>query len=501
MKLDEILKGVNVEVLKGDPRVSIEGISNDSRKVKDNYIFVAIEGYLEKGEDYIADAIRNGANTILGENINFEKEDGITFVNVKDARRALSKISSNFNEKPSENMSVVGVTGTNGKTTITYLVESILNEEFGSCGILGTIGYRSPKLHREAVRTTPEANDLHNLLSGMKEDGVRHVVMETSSHALYLKRLEDVQFDVAVFTNLTEEHLDFHKDMDNYFEAKRILFKLLDAGNKRRKCAILNQDDPNSEKLKEFISSDIITYGFNEGADFRISNEFVSQKGIKAKITWANGHLDFESDLIGLYNISNIACSVAISNFLGVNPENIVSGIKKLSMVPGRLERVKNDKQINVFVDYAHTPDALKNVVKVLSKTKKGKLITLFGCGGDRDKEKRPKMGEVTTSLSDLTVITTDNPRTEKPDKIISEILSGINPGISKINGTFKSFEDRKKYFTVIEDRKEAIRTAIKYANPGDTILIAGKGHETYQEIGRKRIHFDDREFVREVLS
>ncbi len=397
-------------------------------------------------------------------------------------------------------MHVTGITGTNGKTTVTYLLEAILTKAKKKNCVTGTVSYRGPGVLKDALRTTPESADLHGFLSAMKKKKVTHSIMEVSSHALVLKRLNDVHFDICVFTNLSSDHLDFHGTRESYMQAKEILFsRLPEKSSKSPKFCVLNIDDSFSKRLINVSKGEIVTYGNTRG-DVRVLSKNISQNGIKAKLKVFDQSIEINSELIGNHNLSNILASVAVAFKMGIEPDRIRQGISSVKTVPGRLEKVSNKKNINIYIDYAHTDDALSHVINNLIKIKTGRIITVFGCGGDRDREKRSKMGAVTTKLSDITIITSDNPRSEDPLKIIDEILQGVDRHVEKVNGK-ATFEPDKRYFIVMPDRREAIKKALEISKEGDCVLVAGKGHEEYQELREGKIFFSDRGFLKEVLA
>jgi len=505
-KLSSLLEGIDILGVTGpsDNGVIAASVCYNSRQCIPGSLFVAVTGFQSDGHEYIGDAVHRGARVIVCEKeISMSPE--ITVIRVKNARRALGLLARNFYADPSLSLVAVGVVGTNGKTTVTYILESILQEAGFRCGILGTVNYRYPGLMMEAPNTTPESLDLQRILREMADRGVTHVVAEVSSHAIDLRRIDDCHFDLGIFTNLTQDHLDYHKTMENYYQAKKRFFsEVLPAGEKHRRHAILvNADDPWGKRLvreTESVSRPL-TFGIEEHADIRASSFDLSLEGIKAEI--AVGPLSFElnSVLIGKFNLYNILAAVSAAIALRVPVEVIRRGVWKMIAVPGRLEKVSGSNQPDVFVDYAHTDDALRRVLQSLSPFKKGRMTTVFGCGGDRDRGKRPLMGKVATNYSDLTILTSDNPRSEDPLTIIRDIEVGINSqSVPRGSSETLSRGMAGKGYVVIPDRREAIETAIRLAQPSDIVLIAGKGHENYQIIGTNRHHFDDREIAREIL-
>ncbi len=490
MKLIELIKNIEVKETQGDTSINIEGIAYDSSKVQPGFAFVAVRGEHTDGHKFIADAVRKGANTIICEDA-FEVGPGVARVIVKDSRLALALISSNYFNDPSAKMRVFGITGTNGKTTISYLVEAVLKEAGRMPGIIGTISWRYDDVSLPAPNTTPMSFDLQMLLARMRDAGVTDVVMEVSSHALDQDRVAGVHFDSVIFTNLTHDHLDYHKDVEEYFRAKQRLFsEFLPDSVKTKKNMAINFDDEYGKKIAPLkLDNQTVKafYGFDNGADVTVTKLHSSIEGNKLDIQTPWGRLNIESSLRGRFNAFNVMAAVASLGSAGIPLETIKRGIEGLKNVPGRLEDIPNGRGVHVFVDYAHTPDALKNVLETLREVTNGRLITVFGCGGDRDKTKRAIMGEFAARLSDVAIVTSDNPRTEDAAKIIEEIMPGVTP--------------HAKEFIVEPDREKAIRNAIAKAKKGDVILIAGKGHENYQIVGKEVRHFDDREVARKYLN
>lgn len=504
MRLKRAIENVEVIRTMGSLGASVSCVTHDSRQAGKGSVFVAIDGYRERGSDYIDSALSNGSRAVVCSDISRYREiKGKTFIQVKNPREALSGISANFFEHPSRDLNVIGVTGTNGKTTVCYLLESIAAAAARKTAVTGTINYRAPGIKRQAIRTTPEAHHLHSFLKEVRDSKVSDVIMEASSHAVYLKRLDHIHFDACIFTNLTSDHLDFHGTKDAYAQAKSLLFeKLLNRSCKKKKAAILNWDDPFSRKISEITNAGTIKYGFGGGCDIEVSSKSVRPSGIEAKIRVFGDVLHVRSDLIGAHNLSNILAAVAAAAFMGIGKREMERGIEDLKFVPGRLQKVHNSKGLSVYVDYAHTDDALHNVLSSLRKMARGRIITVFGCGGDRDRIKRPKMGSAVSALSDVAVITSDNPRSEDPSRIIDEILSGIDPDkVIKINGHDKEIIPGNKYYMVEQDRAGAIKRALSMAGKNDIVLIAGKGHEEYQEFRNRRVYFSDMEVASKALN
>lgn len=500
MEIKKLLKNIPVVELHGETACTIQGIAYDSRKVRHNYLFVAIPGAREDGMKYAQDAVRNGAAAILTQAYDPSVEKALQIV-VADPRAALSQIAKDFYGNPSARLFVVGITGTNGKTTTSYLIESILGSARKKPMVIGTINYRFMNQVLKAVNTTPESLDICTMMADYLKQGATDLIMEVSSHAISQGRVDGIDFDVAIFTNLTQDHLDYHKTMENYFAAKSLLFeKLLVASHKSKKFAILNSDDLWVNKLKIKRGIHILRFGRAKQADIRLLESTSSLDGITMKLATPIGTMDLASPLVGSYNISNIMAAVATALVTNISLDHIQHGVASLQHVPGRVERVSNPNGVYVFVDYAHTPDALEKVLTALSELNTKRLICVFGCGGDRDTGKRPLMGGIATRLSDITVITSDNPRTEDPEAIIAQIEQGIRH-TPRLSPQDAGRHTGSKAYMVIADRREAIRTALKIAGTGDVLLIAGKGHEDYQIFRDRTIHFSDRETVNEYFG
>ena len=461
----------------------VNGIACDSKSVKDNYVFVAIKGTSLDGHLFIGEAIRKGAKAIICQRApaRLPIPEGCSWITVKDTRQALARLAQRFYGHPSGKMKVIGITGTNGKTTTSYLLESLLNEAGFKTAVIGTINYRFGSKVIPACNTTPGPLETQSLLSGMQRAGVGFVVMEVSSHALAQERVSSVDFSYAIFTNLTHDHLDYHLNMDAYFKAKARLFKAMP----KNTVSIFNIDDPYARRLLNMTRSRVITYGLGSRAMVSARDIRFSIRSTRFIAKTPKATIEITSPLIGRHNLYNVLAAISLGTAVGLRPDTIKNAIAKFKPVPGRLERVDRGGDFSVFVDYAHTDDALKNVLTTLKELTASRIIVVFGCGGNRDKAKRPKMGRVASELSDFAIITSDNPRNESPRDIIADILSGITT----------------KNFKVIADRRAAILGSIKMARPGDVILIAGKGHETRQIFKNRSIHFDDRETVRQCLE
>ena len=482
--------------------IEIRGIAYDSRRVRPGDLFVAIRGEKDDGHRFIPAAAEKGAAAVLGED-DFTGALPVPYLRVGNSRAALALLSAAFLQNPSRDLILIGVTGTNGKTTTAYLIESLLRAA-GLCpGLIGTVEYRFAGERRAAPRTTPESWDLQNLFAEMKKAGAQSVVMEVSSHALVLDRVKACAFNGAVFTNLTPEHLDFHRDLEDYFAAKQKLFAP-EPGEKKSPgfFAVVNLDDAFGERLATGLRKDgVRVLGFSAqakpGAEIRPRDLREGWDGIRAEVETPAGLVRINSRLLGRFNLENILGAVGAGVGLSLSPETIARGIAEVRAVPGRLERVEppgaGPLDFQVLVDYAHTPDALEKVLTALARVKTGgRLITVFGCGGDRDRSKRPVMGKKAAALADLLIVTSDNPRSEDPLAIIAAIRVGVEE-----TGRMREGEN----FWTVPDREAAIRLAIGKARKGDLVLVAGKGHETEQIIGKEKLPFDDRAVAARVLT
>ncbi|MCX5715756.1 MAG: UDP-N-acetylmuramoyl-L-alanyl-D-glutamate--2,6-diaminopimelate ligase [Candidatus Omnitrophica bacterium] len=463
-------------------RIKIKGISDDSRTCKRGDIFFAIHGPKVNGCAFIEEAVKKGAFAVVTGKKFKGRIKGIKVIRVSDPRIELSKAASNFYKDPSKKIKVIGVTGTNGKTTITYLISDIFKKAGFETGIIGTICHKWKGKAIEAKNTTPGALELQRLLSRMNSDKVDYCAMEVSSHSLDQERVAGIDFRSAIFTNITGEHLDYHKTFANYIRAKVKLFRTLN----RRSQAILNADDENFKKIKEGIAAPIVTYGIRNKADIRADDIKTGMAGMQFMLRAEAGSLKIESPLIGIFNIYNILAAAAAAMREGIPLAAIQGAVMDFKGAEGRLERVDEEGDFKVFVDYAHTDNALENVLGALRPTCANRLIVVFGCGGDRDTSKRPRMGNVASRLADFSIVTSDNPRSELPSAITKEIEKGMD----RKSGNYK----------VMLDRKSAINEAISMAQTGDVVLIAGKGHERYQIVGDKILPFSDTETARQVL-
>ncbi len=483
MKLGELLRRLPAGELRGDPELEITEVTHDSRRTAPGALFVAIRGYATDGNEFVEAARRKGAAAIVSQHP--PRGEG-SWVRVPDAREALAVLSAAVLGDPAKELDLVGITGTNGKTTTAYLVDSALRAAGEPAGLLGTVEYRLGDRVIEASRTTPESSDLQAFLRQMVDAGCHHAVLEVSSHSLALGRVHGLAFRVAVFTNLTRDHLDFHGDIDAYFAAKKVLFESL---LRRDGYAVVNLDDDRAQELIEVSRGTVWTYSLEDaGADLFPEELELSLEGARFRARTPKGPLDIETPLIGRFNVQNTLAALGTALALDLPPESVRRGIAALRGVPGRAERVSAGQGFTVLVDYAHTDDGLKNLLETVRSFRPRRVITVFGCGGDRDRSKRPLMGAVASRLSDFVVLTSDNPRSEPPEAIIDEIRRGIPPA-------------RLAETLVVPDRREAITHALGMAGPGDVVLIAGKGHETYQVLRDRAAPFDDRQIAREILA
>ena len=474
-------------VASGSEHAAISAVTYDSRRARAGALFVALRGQKADGAEFVPQAAARGASLAVAE-VPRPEGQSTPWIVVSDARLALALLSDAFYDHPSRRMPVVGVTGTNGKTTTSYLLSSMLDAAGLKSGLLGTVTYRLGGEEREASRTTPEAPDVQQLLDDMIRQGCKSAVMEVSSHALALKRVDGMRFAAAIFTNLTRDHLDFHEDMETYFLAKRRLFEMLP----REAPGVINLDDPRGPSLVE-ICGRPVTFALTRPADVTPGPLAITLEGLTFDIHTPSGVVPVKSKLVGRPNVSNILAAAATGVAMDLPLDAIAAGVANLPGVPGRFEVVSApDDEVTVVVDYAHTDDALRNLLETARPLAPKRLITVFGCGGDRDKTKRPLMGMVAARLSDVVVITSDNPRSEDPLRIIDEIKRGIPAG---------SQSGRPPDIRTIVDRREAIERAVDLAGAGDVVLIAGKGHEKYQQIGGRVLPFDDGEIARVALS
>jgi UDP-N-acetylmuramoyl-L-alanyl-D-glutamate--2,6-diaminopimelate ligase len=499
--LKDLLSHLPQKEVHGDTGVEVKGLAYHSAAVQEGFLFAAIRGMKDDGTRYLEDALARGARVVLLDRP--LETRGPAQIVVPDVREALARLASAFYGNPSSSLTLIGITGTNGKTTTSYLLESILKEDGKKVGVMGTVNYRFQGRFFSAPTTTPESLDLQKNLQAMREAGVTHAVLEVSSHALDLHRVQGCEFDVALFTNLTRDHLDYHRSMEEYFRAKQLLFtQCLRESKKERRFAVLNVDDPKAEELVRMACGTAFRYGLERKGDLWARSYEEGPERLRFQLVTPRGPLEGESPLIGRHNLYNLLAAVSVAEVLKVPHRAILQGIAGLTRVPGRLERIPGGDGVRVFVDYAHTPDALERALETLQKGRGGRLIVVFGCGGDRDRGKRPQMGRVASAGSDLAVITSDNPRTEDPLRIVEEIEQGVDPqGRKKYKTPPLSGGWEERGYMVIPDRRAAIRAAIGAARAGDIVLIAGKGHEDYQILGEEKVHFDDREEAEEALA
>lgn len=482
MRIRDILKGVPYKAGRAAAGLDVTGVTDDSRAVSKGCLFVAVRGYAQDGHAYIDAALKNGAAAVVAEK-EFDAPAGVARILVRDTRSAMPAIADNFYGHPSAGLTVVGITGTNGKTTITYLLESIVRAAGGEPGVIGTINYRHKGRVVPAKNTTPGPLELQSMLAKMKGSGVSHVIMEVSSHSLDQGRVDRILFDSGIFTNITSDHLDYHKTAAKYFSAKKRLFGRLKKGG----AAILNKDDRKVASLERSLRAKVVTFGTKARSAVRARDISLTMGGTSFTVDTPGGQLTVATKLIGMHNVSNILASIACAMALGIDAGAIVRGVKSVAAVPGRLEAVDAGQPFRVFVDFAHTEDALFNVLSLLKGVASKRILTVFGCGGNRDRTKRPRMGKTACRLSDHVIITSDNPRFEEPETIVSEIESGV--------------KDEFSNYTVVVDRKEAIARAFALAAEDDIVVIAGKGHETYQVVKDTVMPFDDRDVALTILK
>ncbi len=466
----------------------VKGIAYDSRKVKPEDIFVAIPGFKVDGTKFVDEAIKKGAVQVVSEK-DVDVPQGISKRIVPSARQALAELSAEFYCYPSRYLKLIGVTGTNGKTTVCYLIEAILREAGYKVGLIGTVETRHNGKIIPTSLTTPESKDLQEILATMVDDKVTHVVLEVSSHSLVLDRIFGCEFDAAIFTNLSHDHLDFHKTMEEYFKAKLKLFEMLESGEKKA-FAIVNADDPYGLRIKESIDSKVITYGIKSKANSLAHEIKIKEEGLSFRLEAQKDIVQIATNLKGIQNVYNILAAATCAFEFGVEASIVKKAISLFKEVPGRFEEIECGQPYKVVVDFAHSPDSLQKLIETYKPYAKGKIILVFGCPGDRDKLKRGIMGEIAAKLADYTIITTDDPHGEEPEKIIDEIEKGITHYPLPIT----------RYDKIV-DRKEAIEKALSMANKGDIVLIAGRGHEKYQDFNGIIVPLDDREVVREILE
>jgi len=485
MELTQLIAQLDNPAVSGDTHLEIAAVTADSREVKEGMIYVAVKGTQVDGAKFIPDAIETGASVIVAETA--PSDEKVVWVHVRDARKALSVLARGLQGDPSAELKLIGVTGTNGKTTTAFLTHHIAKTVHHRAGLMGTITVDDGVNQTTATHTTPDPVGLQQMLRDMVDNGCRTAAMEVSSHGIEQKRVEGLHFDAAVFTNLTQDHLDYHGTMDNYYAAKKALFTELAARPDNKAKAIINLDDSYGQRLVKDLdgSMPVLTFGFGVHCDFRASSIKQSVRGTEFQLQFKGKSFLVRTPMIGRFNIYNALAAIAAANAAGIRPRDAINALAEAPQVPGRLEMVGSKQGMSVFVDYAHTPDALKNVCMTIKELEPERLITVFGCGGDRDATKRPLMAEAAGRNSDLCFITSDNPRTENPESILKDIEKGMVGA---------------KHFTLV-DREAAIKAAVNMAQNGDVVLIAGKGHEDYQIFADETIPFDDRVKARLALQ
>lgn len=474
MKLRQLIGNIESEV-SGNADIEISGIAYDSRRVEPGYLFIAIKGFETDGHKYIESAIKNGAVAVLGED---DRICECTYVKTKNSRKAMALCAAEFYDHPERKLKIIGITGTNGKTTTTYLVRQIMMLKGLRCDLIGTNQTIICDEAIESSRTTPESLDLFAAFAKMADCGGEYVVMEVSSHSLELERVHGITFETAVLTNITQDHLDFHKTMDNYAMAKAKLFAV-------SKTAAINKDDDYAEKIMKTAGRDIVTYSIDSPSDVQAQNLRMSERGVIFDISMGQQVHEMRLGIPGKFSVYNALAAICACKNIGMEISDIEKGLVLAKSVKGRIEVVHTSTPYTVIIDYAHTPDGLENIISAVKDFAKGRVITVFGCGGNRDATKRPKMGKIAEELSDIAVVTSDNPRCEEPLAIINDILKGM----------------KKDNHVVVENRREAISHALEIARENDIIILAGKGHETYQEIEHIKYDFDERNVVKEILN
>ncbi len=501
MQLWQLIEGIAGARLSGDPATTIRGLAYDSRLVEPGFLFAAVRGLKNDGNEFVRQAIDRGAVAVLSARPGERRPEGLAWAQVENDRIGLALAARNYYGRPDERMTMIGVTGTNGKTTVCFLLESVLKEAGLRPCLLGTVLYRFEREEAKAARTTPESLDLYRFLDRYATAGARSCAMEVSSHALVQERVAGISFKAGVFTNLTQDHLDFHGTMDDYREAKAILFR----GLPPTSVAVLNADDPHASRMREATRARVVTFGEGAAADVRLMSTRTTTGGTEMALAVAAGvgkpgsaaaPLQIRSALLGRPNAQNLSAAAAAALALGLPREAIVRGLETVRGITGRFERIESGQPFQVLIDYAHTEDALRNLLRAVRDLRPRRVITVFGCGGDRDRSKRPLMGFAAAAESDIVVVTSDNPRGENPMGIIEEIL----PGVRRAQGRDDRAPLDPGRCLVIPDRKEAIHRALSMAAEGDCVVIAGKGHETFQVLGDRKIPFDDREVAREFL-
>ncbi len=480
MKVKNLLCNIEYKLLQGSVDTEFKKVEYDSRKVSENDAFLCITGFKTDGHKYALNAVKSGASVIFCEKEIEGIDENVTVIKFENTRKALAHIAAEFYGRPSERMNVVGVTGTNGKTTTTFLIKSVLDKIGHKTGIIGTIENRIGDEVIPTERTTPESLELQELFKRMADEGCKDVVMEVSSHALDLHRVDEIRYNIGIFTNLTQDHLDYHITMENYKIAKSLLFE-------RCLSSVINIDDEAGDFMVSKSKGRVITFAIDKKADLQAENIHISADGVKFTLDYEGEEYPVSLNTPGKFSIYNALGAIGACILMGIDMNTIIEGLSKNKGVSGRFQTVRSKRGFNAIVDYAHTPDGLENILKTAKEFVKGRIITVFGCGGDRDRTKRPIMGEIAGIYSDYCVITSDNPRTEDP----ARILDDVEPGTKK-SGC--------EYIKIV-DRREAINYAVKMAKEGDVVVVAGKGHENYQIFADKTIHFDDVEEVRKAFG
>ena len=485
MRLDKLVKNIYMgEVEPSFKDFDVLSISCDSRKIIEGDMYVSLKGVMHDGNNFIDDAIVKGAGVIvISQDSGFskDKKPDVCYLVVEDTQDFLHKIMRQFYGNPSRQVKTIGITGTNGKTTVAYLIEAILKEDQKACGVIGTVNYRIKNKITPATQTTPNFVDNQKFLANLAQQDIPYCAMEVSSHALDQDRVNGVDFSVGIFTNLTSDHLDYHKTRENYFSSKAKLFTSLAS----EASAVINVDDTYGQKLCSMTKANVATYGIKQNADLMARDIQLSITGSRFTLMSADSEIEIQTHLIGIFNIYNILASISACFTQGISLGSIKKGIEKLAGIPGRLEYIDQGQDFSIFIDYAHTEDALKNVLAAIRQVSDSKIILVFGCGGDRDTSKRHLMGHVAGELADLSIVTSDNPRSEDPQLIIDQISAGF----------------KGKNYEIIINRKEAIEQALNIAQAGDIVLVAGKGHETYQILNDQKIDFNERQIIEECLS
>jgi len=490
--LQELVALLPNAVVQGETNISIKALAHDSRQVVPGTLFVCISGFHTDGHNHIMQAYSQGAVAVIVEKDVENIPAGLTVITVSATREAIKVITPYFFDYPSRKLRMIGVTGTNGKTTTTYLLRSILQEAGFKVGVIGTIQNSIGTRIVPTKNTTPDVIDLQSLLAEMVASGMDYVVMEVSSHALALERVAGCEFDVGIFTNMTRDHLDFHITFENYLAAKATLFQSLGGeGNyKQNKTAVINADDGAADFILSRAACKKITYGINTTADLKAEHADIQATGTRFDITGSFGHIPLDLKITGLFNVYNVLSAVGAALAEKIDSQIIRTALEKFQSVPGRFELVNAGQPFSIIVDYAHTPDGLENILKTAQQIAKQRIIVVFGCGGDRDRTKRPIMGRLAAEYGNIVIATSDNPRSEDPEAILNEIETGINLGLSA-----------GKIYEKISDRRQAIARALQLAASDDIVIIAGKGHENYQILKDRTISFDDKEVVKEIIK